>query len=573
MVPVMGGVGHFRFGDVGAVAPEVGLTSAETWGLPTAAHCRPCRKHLVNVLQGLKYTAMIELMFVTEEAQERAEELDAAAALLRRCTDALDVGGLTATDAADLLGTAAEVERLAAGARVLLSAKAAEAGTWRAKGHRSPEDWLAQQAGTSVGQAKGDLETSKKLSRCPKTEQAVRKGKVSPEQAREITDAAAADPSSEGDLLGLAEKGAAHKELRDESRRRKAAADPDPEATARRIQRERRIGTGTDSDGTWWLHARGPAAAGAGVMAALRRQADRIFHANRRAGTRENPDAYLFDALVQLLTGTTVTGAGAPTPATPSTPPPAAPANRAGHQPQGGAPASEASGTPAPGSGPPGSARPAGTGPPAGPAETGAGPPGTGPPAGTGPPDGTSASDAEPTLPGLDVSSPPAPRAVLPSGADAKIIVLIDHSALVRGYPVSGETCEIPGVGTIDVATVQAWMTDAFVAAVLTEGTDITKVVHLGRRATALQTTALQAAGIRCARLGCGRTEGLQLDHRIEWSTTRHTKIDELDWLCRFDHSLKTLYGWRLEPGTGPRRMLPPEPAEPSPTPPAHHTA
>jgi hypothetical protein len=156
----------------------------------------------VNHLQGLKCAATIVHVFVTEEAQDRAEELTAAAALLRRCTDALDVAGLTATDAADLLRTAAEVERLAGGARVLLAAKAAEAGTWRAKGHRSPEDWLAQQAGTSVGQAKGDLETSKKLSRCPKTEQAVRKGKVSPEQAREITDAAAADPASEGICWG-----------------------------------------------------------------------------------------------------------------------------------------------------------------------------------------------------------------------------------------------------------------------------------------------------------------------------------------------------------------------------------
>jgi hypothetical protein len=97
-----------------------------------------------------------------------------------------------------------------------------------------------------------------------------------------------------------------------------------------------------------------------------------------------------------------------------------------------------------------------------------------------------STGPTSPTLPGLDVEPLRAgARPVLPSGADAKIIVLIDHSALVRGYPVSGETCEIPGVGTIDVATVQAWMTDAFVAAVLTDGTDITKVVHMGRRATA----------------------------------------------------------------------------------------
>jgi hypothetical protein len=590
---------------------------------------------------------MIELMFVTEEGQDRAGELDAAAAVLRGCTEALDVAGLTATDAAALVAKATEVERLAAGARVLLSAKAAEAGTWRAKGHRSPEDWLAQQAGTSVGQAKGDLETSKKLSQCPKTEQAVRKGKVSPAQAREITDAAAADPSAEGDLLGLAEKGAAHKELRDESRRRKAAADPDPDATARRIHRERRIRTGTDPDGTWWLNARGPRAAGAGIMAALRRQADQIFHANRRAGNREHPEAYLFDALVQPLTGTTQTepapagspatwgaaAAGAATPApansapaggpaatsgapgaagpeagdpTPTAP---APAPGASHPPRAGAPspstsaphpadpaatdpgaspaphspAHTAHGTPDPpgtcqtqqaASGPPGGSPAAGPrspdshgpsdpGPPPpspspGPAETGHSVP-TGPPAPSPSPGSPGTGPPAPTLPGLDVAPPPVPRAVLPSGANAKIIVRIDHTALVRGYPVTGEVCEVDGIGTVDVASVRDWMTDAFVAAVLTDGTDITKFVHLGRKATALQTTALQAQGIRCARLGCGRTEGLQIDHREDWSRTKHTRLDELDWLCRYEHSLKTLYGWTLEPGTGPRPMHPPD--------------
>jgi hypothetical protein len=333
---------------------------------------------------------------------------------------------------------------------------------------------------------------------------------------------------------------------------------------------------------------------------------------------REHPEAYLFDALVQLLTGTTTgdaptatsagaaaapasssnttsgsSGAGAPDVGG-SAPAPPAPRPADGHEPQPGAPASSTTRAPVP-------ADPAATGDVSAPAANGAAPhtanaasdcsgtspgqvsasgasttgdppgagsgaPGSCHPAATGPPDGPATSGrltgGAPTLPGLDVAPPPVPRAVLPSGANAKIIVRIDHTALVRGYPVAGETCEIDGIGTVDVASVQAWMTDAFVAAVLTDGTDITRVVHLGRRPTALQTTALQADGIRCARLGCGRTEGLQIDHRIDWSRTKHTRLGELDWLCRYDHSLKTLYGWTLEPGPGPRRMLPPPPAD-----------
>jgi hypothetical protein len=50
-------------------------------------------------------------------------------------------------------------------------------------------------------------------------------------------------------------------------------------------------------------------------------------------------------------------------------------------------------------------------------------------------------------------------------------------------------------MGPVPVEQVRAWMTDAFLAAVLTNGTDITKVVHLGRRPTALQTTAFVRQG------------------------------------------------------------------------------
>jgi hypothetical protein len=251
-------------------------------------------------------------MFTTVEAQERADELDRLHRDLARTVRLLDPDGITATDAADLLRRLVAIERLAGAGRLIVAAKAAEAGTWRARGHRSPEDWLAAEQGTSTGDARGDLETSKRLGGCPKTEEALRQGKVSPKQAQDITDASTADPTAEGDLLGLVEQGASKKELRDESRRRKAAADPDPDATARRIHRNRHVRTGTDPDGTWWLDVRGPAAAGAGIMASLRRQADRIFAANRRAGNRENPEAYLFDALTQLLTGAATTGTASP---------------------------------------------------------------------------------------------------------------------------------------------------------------------------------------------------------------------------------------------------------------------
>ena len=60
-----------------------------------------------------------------------------------------------------------------------------------------------------------------------------------------------------------------------------------------------------------------------------------------------------------------------------------------------------------------------------------------------------------------------------------------------RCQVAAGEVCEIAGQGPIPVA--DAWRMidgDAFVAAVTTKGTEIDKVVHLGRKPTVLQKTA-----------------------------------------------------------------------------------
>jgi hypothetical protein len=59
--------------------------------------------------------------------------------------------------------------------------------------------------------------------------------------------------------------------------------------------------------------------------------------------------------------------------------------------------------------------------------------------------------------------------------------------------------------------------------------------------------------------LGCGRNLGLETDHNTGWTITHSTEVDDLDPLCHYDHDLKTRFGWALEPGTGTRRLLPPD--------------
>jgi hypothetical protein len=135
----------------------------------------------------------------------------------------------------------------------------------------------------------------------------------------------------------------------------------------------------------------------------------------------------------------------------------------------------------------------------------------------------------------------------VPRGADAKVIVRIDHSALLRGRPIEGEVCEIAGVGPIPVSVVREWMDDAFVAALFTKGTEITKVVHLGRRFTSEQRTALQWQDPVCARSGCGNRLGLQYDHFTGWAATHETRSDDGKRFCTGCHRLKTI-GWDVGP-------------------------
>ena len=75
----------------------------------------------------------------------------------------------------------------------------------------------------------------------------------------------------------------------------------------------------------------------------------------------------------------------------------------------------------------------------------------------------------------------------------AKVIVRVDAAAFDRGEVAPGEVCEIAGQGPIPVADARRMIGhDAFVAAISTNGTEIHKVVHLGRKATALQRTAFE---------------------------------------------------------------------------------
>ena len=70
----------------------------------------------------------------------------------------------------------------------------------------SPDDWLARQNGTSVGDARRAIDTARRLkSSCPATADAFANGELSLGEADAISGAAAVDPAAEAELVAKAE--------------------------------------------------------------------------------------------------------------------------------------------------------------------------------------------------------------------------------------------------------------------------------------------------------------------------------------------------------------------------------
>lgn len=381
---------------------------------------------------------------------------------------ALDPADVPMRDTLDVWRAFDRMERLSASAKTLLAARVEATGAWKRSGARSAAEHLAHLGGNTTSAARRSLSASGHLTELPALAATAREGTLSSAQLTAIAAASAADPSAQARLVELAQTTNVT-ELREECLRVQAAADPDPDATHRRIRNGRRARMFKDGEGAWNLSARGTADAGAAFEAALSPIIDELFEQARTDGRKEPREAYAFDALMRLA-----------------------------HR------------EPAP------------------------------------------EDDAQPPR--------PKPRYLA--------LLHVDVQALTRGAVAGEETCEIIGFGTIPVRVARELLGDAILKLVITNGVDVVNVTHLGRGATAAQRIALLWSKPKCADRSCS-SQFVQIDHRIPWATTKHTKLDELDPLCPHHHRLKTNAGWSLERGTGRRAFVPPaDPRHPRHKPP-----
>jgi hypothetical protein len=455
---------------------------------------------------------------------------------------ALEPDDVLASHAPKLWDTFDRIERLAASAKILLARRVEDSKVHEREGMRSAGEYLAKQSGSSVAAGRAALATSKRIPKLDATTTALRRGDLSASQAEAIADAASHNRDAEEHLLETA-KTSSLGELRDECARRKAAADPDPDATYRRIHEGRFCRQRRDPEGAWTLTARGTPDAAAVFNTALNPIIDEIFTTAWAQGRREERQQYAFDALIELArrarngyrsdtdpsqTDTTTqqadNAAGVATRCTNAAEPSTAQAGSSDRE--------------------PGLFDAANNGHKDTPAEAN---------------NHNSHTDSDDTnQPRSRSASKRRRRRRRRANSPTYLALLrIDFTALQRGHTEGDEICEIAGVGPIPVNRARELLSDAVIKLIATRGERVANVTHYRRKPNTAQRMALLWSQPTCSVAGCDHSI-VQIDHRNDWHKTHITRLEDLDPLCPHHHRLKTNHGWALVAGTGKRAMVPP---------------
>jgi hypothetical protein len=128
----------------------------------------------------------------------------------------------------------------------------------------------------------------------------------------------------------------------------------------------------------------------------------------------------------------------------------------------------------------------------------------------------------------------------------ADLVIVCDLQAYRRGHAHDGEACHIVGGGPIPVSLAKELGRDAFLKAVLHDGTEIQTISHFGRRYPAVLQTALdlgappEFSGNVCAAPDCDRRYHLQRDHIDPVANGGETSYANNQPLCPADHRIKT---------------------------------
>jgi 5-methylcytosine-specific restriction endonuclease McrA len=222
------------------------------------------------------------------DAPRKAQQkVRAAVALLEEANSDLVPDALTEAESRELLAEYNRAQRLSSFGVATLARAEKDATA------------LAQATGTSVGEAKATMETSKVLEDAPELCAALRSGEVSLPQAAEIAKAEAAAPGATKDLLATA-KERSFQVLKEQVRKMKLEAEQHRGLAER--QREARSGRShTDDLGMVNVHLRLEPHVGTPIVARAEAEAERS--ARSANGDKEPFEHHLADAYAKLLQG------------------------------------------------------------------------------------------------------------------------------------------------------------------------------------------------------------------------------------------------------------------------------
>jgi len=409
--------------------------------------------------------------------------------------------------AAELVELFADIERLGAAGKVLFAERAAKSTVWRDQGSRSAASWMADKTGTGLGDAIATLETAAALQSLPETSEALRRGALSSAQVKAIATAAAGHPRAESELLAVA---ATHslKGLKERCAQVRARAASAAEEVARynAVKAARYVRHWADPDGAFRLDAKLTPDAGAKLLSAIEGEADARFAEARKAQDHDPPAAYMADALVALVTF------------------------RSTWSPRQGSSGSSGSSELSASS------------------ESSAS-------SGSSELSASSESSASSGCSGSYDPSGSSGSARSPGTSRSQrstVCIRVDAAALRRGYAESGETCHIPGVGPVPVATATRQLSDAFVKLLVTDGVDVSTVCHVGRSVPAHVQTALEERDLHCVVPGCDVAHGLENHHwDVPYAECGTSTLAGLARVCGWHHDLLTYDGYTLGGGPG----------------------
>ncbi len=423
---------------------------------------------------------------------------------------AFDAGSLIPAEAGRVVSLCAAIEGSVATLKALAAARLADGGSWRSEGYRSAEEQLADRTGVGTGQARRQLQNGRRLAEHPEVAQAALSGELSAEQAELVAVGAEADASKAGDLIDKAKRGSIG-ELRDEVTQVRAD-HIDREEQRRRIHASRRLLKFVDLEGVWRLMASGNVEDGMTVDSLLTPIRQRLNRLRRDRGqdlqTFGQLDYDALMALAEIACGregeisladlvdlgffAQLRDLGGATLAVPPTA--TEDGSGSGYGRALGVGAGAAAGTgasvalappipPRPGPSASGSgdstalSRQLPSGVPSGPGsrfdELGSPPaaqPGATEPVGLSPVGLSPVGRGEASRPAVAGPEPP-PKRRPPrlAGRPINLMIRVDLDTLLRGVPIQGELCEIPGYGPIPVSLIQdlAANGSVFVSAVL----------------------------------------------------------------------------------------------------------